>query len=695
MTIASGPRKLSSATNRRIALGLAILLLAAFFRLRMLEQVPPGLQHDEIFNAEDAVKLATQGDFRLYYPINSGREGAFIWVLAASYKLFGANLIMIKFPSAVFGLLTVALLYRFGCGYFSLTVGSVAGGMTAVSFWAVFYSRVGLRAVMLPVVVLLALIFLAPVFNARTDAHRRRSLVLAGIALGFAVYTYTSALALYLAFALLVIVALALRRLHLRRHLLALLTVGAIAAAIALPLVYSRLSHPGGLRRAVDIILPLQAAEDGDFSLVLTNALRLAGAPALVGDPTWRYNVAGRPLFLLPIGLLAYLGLAFALMRARRAPLNIFLIGLALLGLVPSLITLQAPSFIRILVIMPCLMLFIGLAVSGLGSFFSKPIVGWALALVVVAATAIADYHAYFVEWASSQKRTLPYHNYSEQGDIVHEIYRDDMQQLADYLQDSDAAVAAVSTPNKELDPFLYAYAGGAVKVNTHVVFFHALFNIALSRQPMLLFVSPLSPVSEKQAHWLTVEYGARRLDPVLRQDGELAFDVYELSSRPEPLLDALDAAAAKRAFVELDGDTRELQFPVRFGDLLLLRGIELPEHQVYGENYGVHNQLYVEPLRASDESIQFFMHLISPQGERVAQRDYLGVPTAHWHPDVLFMQDHFVPFYQPVPAGVYHLYFGVYNWQSGQRIPIVDDEGVILADRLHLGEITVIDRPD
>ena len=676
-------------------MGLSVLVVAAFFRLWLLEALPPGLQHDEIFNAEDALDLASQGNFQFLYPENYGREGAFIWLLAASYKLFGINLMMIKFPSLAVGLLTVALLFRFGCQNFSLLVGTCAGGLAAVSFWAVFASRVGLRAVLAPFIALLFLILIAQVFKAGTASARRRAIWLAGIAAGLAMYTYTSALALYATLAILVVIAVAFGRSKLRRHLPGLLAVSVIAAAIAMPMVISRLSHPAGLQRVSDTILPLYAAAQGDYSQLLHNAAKVIGAPAIVGDPTWRYNVAGRPLFLLPVGLLAYVGFGLACLGARKSSLNLVLVCLTAFGLLASLFTLEAPSFLRLNILMPCFMLFIGLAVARIGRLFGSSKAGWALALCVVLATGVADYHAYFIEWESTRKKELQFHAFREQGELVHTIYRDDLQQLADFLERGGEEVVAVSTPNKELDPLLFKYAGGEAKVETDVVFFYGQFNIALSHKPMLLFESLLSPISEKHAHWLTEEYGARRLKPLRRQDGQSAFRIYELSSQDNLLPAMLERAASESAYIKAGDAFAPIPYPVQFGDLLRIRGIEIPERTVYGENYGVHNQLYVEPLRSTDDSIQFFMHLLSRDGELVAQRDYLGVPAAHWHPAVLFMQDHFVPFVEPVPAGVYHLYLGLYDWRSGRRFPVVDENMQALADRLYLGEITVIDRPD
>ena len=141
----------------------------------MFGDVPPGLQHDEVFNAESAVHLIDDGYLRLFYPSNQGREGAFVWLLGLVVSLIRHQFSDDQVPPLLlFGLFTVALTYRFGFQNYSSRAGVVAGGLTAVSFWAVFTSRVGLRAVMLPVIVLLVLIGLSRLLNTHQTGKRRR-----------------------------------------------------------------------------------------------------------------------------------------------------------------------------------------------------------------------------------------------------------------------------------------------------------------------------------------------------------------------------------------------------------------------------------------------------------------------------------------------------------------------------------------
>ena len=132
--------------SQRILLLLLIFLVAAFARLWGLQDAPPGLQHDELFKAQEARAIVENGDWRVFYPSNQGHEGGYVWLLALSYLLFDANVIMIKMPAFWAGMLTLALLYRFARDALNGRIANNAMGLTAVSFWMISTNRVGLRA---------------------------------------------------------------------------------------------------------------------------------------------------------------------------------------------------------------------------------------------------------------------------------------------------------------------------------------------------------------------------------------------------------------------------------------------------------------------------------------------------------------------------------------------------------------------
>ncbi len=53
-----------------------------FLRVYSLETVPPGLQYDEAHNGLDGLKAWQEGDFKVFYPQNNGREGLYINLVA-------------------------------------------------------------------------------------------------------------------------------------------------------------------------------------------------------------------------------------------------------------------------------------------------------------------------------------------------------------------------------------------------------------------------------------------------------------------------------------------------------------------------------------------------------------------------------------------------------------------------------------
>lgn len=676
--------------NLRIWVGLVILLVAAGVRLWALQDAPPGLQHDEIYNVQDGRLSVEQGNFPIYYPNNQGREGSFIWLMGLSYRLFGATLVAVKFPPFAFGMLTVALLFRvFGMAY-GYRAGTLSAALCAVSFWAIFTSRVGLRAVMLPVFVLLVAWGLWFVCIRRQIV--RRHVLLTGLALGAAIYTYLSSFVLYIGFVGFVLGLLLFNRRLLRRRFFALAAVGILGFVIASPMIYFRLTDPEAQSRVENITRPWNAFKTGDPAELVDNAWRLAGMPVFTGDPEWRYNVAERPLFGTPFGLLVYVGLMAAFWNIRRHPLNMMLIVLAIAGLIPSLLTVQAPSFLRSIIVLPSVMLFMALGIETVAQLVARLLrsnysqIAWVMGVVVIAVTAITDWPAYFGVWTRS--------------DEVQSIYRDDLEQLASYLRAHNVPLALVSTAETNLDAMVYQYANPPT--SSEVVFFSGRTNIVLSESPTLLFVSPFSPISEAHTDWLTPINGTAYMGKVPSQDGDTAFDIYRLNDARSAVSERLSAVSQYTVYLgPADGfpsaDVQDwgqpLSLPVNFGNVIELVGVEVPRMAIFNEYDGVNLQLYFHPLvRRTSLPVNVFAHLLRLDGTIAAQRDLMGVSPADWNPETVFIQDNFIVA-GPQPAGSYILVMGLYNWMTGERLPVLDEEGDPLGGRLVLAAVDVIAR--
>ena len=656
-----------------------------------MDSAPPGLQHDEIFKAEEGWRLVEHGQFRVFYPTNQGHEGAYVWLLGLSYSLFGKSLLMIKFPALIYGLLTVALVYRLAGEAYDDRVAVAAGGMTAVSFWSVYISRVGLRAVMLPVFVGLFGWLLYRVCFREFSRPAQKWLVAAaaGGVLGGSIYTYTASPVLFLAYGAFVVFFGLVRWKDLKRVLPQIILISVLGLALTLPMVNARLNNTLGMERASVISGPWSEFRAGNPEPLLEGARKLAGMFAFTGDPEWRYNVADRPLFLLPIGLLVYLGGGVALVGSKRQPLNFLIVMLVVLGMIPSLLTTTPPSFLRSVAMLPAVMILIGLALAQIGDWLERiqaPRWAWGLIVVVLGVTAVADFHAYFVVWPQNTE--------------VQSIYRDDLEQLAAYVQTTGEPLVAVSTPNTELDPLIVDYIPHPNPEQSHLAFFDGATTIVLSEEQALIAVSPLSPISQAHAYWLQPETGTEYAGQLMRQDNEVAYDLYRLNATAPKVSERLTATSEWPVFLGPEGplpSTRLSEWamytplPVNFGDVVELVGIEIPYLTIPEISGGVNLQLYLRPLVTRQEMpLNIFVHLMTPDQTIVAQRDLLGSPTRYWRADMVIEQDTFVPFWDAVAPGQYILTAGVYNWLDGRRLPVVTTDTDSPVNRVFLGVITV-----
>ncbi|MCZ7670059.1 MAG: hypothetical protein M5U34_24235 [Chloroflexi bacterium] len=94
-----------------------------------------------------------------------------------------------------------------------------------------------------------------------------------------------------------------------------------------------------------------------DWRPVLANALKILAMFGFVGDPLWRQGVAGMPVFGPVVALLFYLSLPLCLWRWRDARYGFLLLWLAT-AVIPSLVTINAPSAIRLINLLPVLGIF-------------------------------------------------------------------------------------------------------------------------------------------------------------------------------------------------------------------------------------------------------------------------------------------------------------------------------------------------
>jgi 4-amino-4-deoxy-L-arabinose transferase-like glycosyltransferase len=134
-----------------------VLLLGTGLRLIALDQVPPGLSHDEAYNGVTALEVWLLGRRDIFFEIYNGIEPLIIYWEALYLRLFGITPVAMRLVNVTAGLLTIPLTYALTRRLLASTESRSAqwGALLAalgvsLSFWAVFVSRLTLRAVTLP-----------------------------------------------------------------------------------------------------------------------------------------------------------------------------------------------------------------------------------------------------------------------------------------------------------------------------------------------------------------------------------------------------------------------------------------------------------------------------------------------------------------------------------------------------------------
>jgi 4-amino-4-deoxy-L-arabinose transferase-like glycosyltransferase len=367
-------------------------------RVSALGDIPSGLYHDEAYNGLDALEVL-EGQWPIYFAANNGREPLFIYLIAATIGLLGRTPGALRLAAAISGTFTIPATYLMARAWFGRRTGLLSATILAVMLWHVHLSRVGFRAVTLPLTTALALWLGARAYRSR----RWHDGLLAGFFYGVCFYAYLPARFSPVALAFFAFCLIATGR---GRRLWPVAAWFAAGTALTLaPLGIYTLGHWNtvmGRPGQVGLFNPLISGGDP----WVTAGRQLIGTLGMFfvrGDTIPRHNLPGRPVFDPLMGAALVLGLAWGLARpnARRRTAVIFALAWVGLMLVPTWLAEDAPHFLRAVGVLPLLAIFPALGIEAAMDWLERP--GWAipLACAVLAVSLAATVRDYFFRYAS------------------------------------------------------------------------------------------------------------------------------------------------------------------------------------------------------------------------------------------------------------------------------------------------------
>ncbi len=637
-----------------------ILLVATFFRTHLFEAAPPGLQHDEIFKANFAFDIL-DGGWPVYFDANNGNEALFPYLAALSISLFGENFFALRLVSLVCGILSILFSYCLIRELFGRRVAVLTAAGLAISFWHVFDSRVALRAITL-------------LFTAVTSFHlfwlglKRGKIIwfaLAGLFLGGTLYTYHSAALIPLTLILFILLyQLPFQRALLFRRWSGMLLTFIIALIIFLPMGHHLYTSPtASTARVRDLSDHVNLFLAGDPGPMLKDMLNVAGMFGLRGDPEWRYNLAGRPVFDFLTFLLFCGGLVICLARIRR-PEYAFLFLWLCINIIPAAITRNSPSTLRAIGSLTAIYTFPSLtmdlswdwAARKFGSLGGRVLLAAVVLLLVL--NALSTYRDYFTVWAQNSE--------------VRFIYRADLSAVARYLDESegDEVVCLSASFAADLDQQVLNF---MLREPRFVKWFdgrQALIFPEPSSPSKVLYTFPVTcPLREELMARFFADLPVT--ESILDPHGKPAFVAYRLG--PEELANLR---------------TLQPRYPlsVSLEDRVELIGYELPGAVEAGGNLPLVLYWRVSQPTRPDLLYAFFAHLVDMRGYVWAQADTLGYPVSSWIQGDLVIQwfDLSVP--PDAPPLEYQVRMGMYDLVTGARLaPTV--EGSRLPERVITSE--------
>ncbi|NJN99729.1 MAG: hypothetical protein HC875_39315 [Anaerolineales bacterium] len=118
--------------------------------------------------------------------------------------------------------------------------------------------------------------------------------------------------------------------------------------------------------------------------------------------------------------------------------------------------------------------------------------------------------------------------------------------------------------------------------------------------------------------------------------------------------------------------------------------GITLAGYETELTPQGLKLTLYWQAETPFTTRYKIFAQLLSPDNTLLAQSDSFPAggqrPTTGWLPDEIIADAHTLTFSTPPPPGKYRLIAGLYDPLTGQRLPLVNEQG----DAIAVTEITL-----
>jgi 4-amino-4-deoxy-L-arabinose transferase-like glycosyltransferase len=161
-----------------------------------------------------------------------------------------------------------------------------------------------------------------------------------------------------------------------------------------------------------------------------------------------------------------------------------------------------------------------------------------------------------------------------------------------------------------------------------------------------------------------------------------------------KPLLGPVEIPRWESLSVEALG----IEHPIKadLGDKVSLLGYNIESGFRPGDN--IHLTLFWRCLEETGQSYTVFTHLVDVRDNIVAQKDNPPVdgfyPATRWEPEEIIRDQYDLIIPPATPLGKYRIEVGMYLAETGERLPLLSNDGSVRDDKVMLGTFEVISHP-
>jgi len=328
-----------------------LILISALFIFYRFSAIPKNLSFDEV----EFTKLALSLDKKPYTPYSqlaTGHSTLYFYIILSSLKIFGVNTFALRFPAAIFGVLSIFVFYLTMKIVFKqqkLPIPFILSLIFLSSHWFLNFSRFSFEATFLLFLELVSIYFLIS----------KKSLFISGLFAGLAFLSYTPGRIFFL-LPLSFLTLRTLQTFRLYRLLYFLIPFIIIIAPLSNYLINNKDTRIDQQFFLNNHEMPVSEKLTGLWSNISSTALMFN----IKGDVNGRHNYPNKPALNPILGFLFIIGLVVTMKQWNNNTNKLFLFYF-LISIFPALMTYpwENPNMLRTYTVLPSVTYFIGNAI--------------------------------------------------------------------------------------------------------------------------------------------------------------------------------------------------------------------------------------------------------------------------------------------------------------------------------------------